>query len=486
MQVNRHFSLKFVFLMPLVIALIVLALTIKNYYDSVNRDINDEYERINAALSRAAKVISALDYSFSNYSKSNYILLVEHNRQIKGDLCQMWPIDAALLSDGRHQEIPAVDINYMLVGDVSLCDPSSDDYQRVSGQVSLAPVLSFLHDIDSYLLGIHYIDKQGYIMSSPDTYAKSITLDLLQTIKARPFWHQTAHNRDLVTLTGPAPIATTSDLVMSMTMPVFNKGVHQGMLSVDIAYDELLDSQGTLAGNLSIIDSARLAPPQNALRLETIDIDGVVGEHSLYYLLDLPKEIGNFFSFERYSLIVTLFIYVFSVIVLFFINTRVEHGYFKELAAKDPMTGLLNRRGLEDFLQGSSNASYAVLSVLDIDDFKAINDTYGHDVGDRVITYMAETISLSIRDSDAAARIGGEEFVVYLSGNNIEALKSSINRVHQAICAKSYQAVEGGFTVSGGVEVIQGDVQSSFDNLFKAADEKLYQAKTSGKNKLVF
>lgn len=95
MQVNRHFSLKFVFLMPLVIALVVLALTIKNYYDSVNRDINDEYERINAALSRAAKVISALDYSFSNYSKSNYILLVEHNRQIKGDLCQMWPIDAA-------------------------------------------------------------------------------------------------------------------------------------------------------------------------------------------------------------------------------------------------------------------------------------------------------------------------------------------------------------------------------------------------------
>ncbi|WP_414931328.1 GGDEF domain-containing protein [Vibrio europaeus] len=486
MQVNRHFSLKFVFLMPLVIALIVLALTIKNYYDSVNRDINDEYERINAALSRAAKVISALDYSFSNYSKSNYILLVEHNRQIKGDLCQMWPIDAALLSDGRHQEIPAVDINYMLVGDVSLCDPSSADYQRVSGQVSLAPVLSFLHDIDSYLLGIHYIDKEGYIMSSPDTYAKSITLELLQTIKARPFWHQTAYNRDLVTLTGPAPIATTSDLVMSMTMPVFNKGVHQGMLSVDIAYDELLDSQGTLAGNLSIIDSARISPPQNALRLETIDIDGVVGEHSLYYLLDLPKEIGNFFSFERYSLLVTLFIYVFSVIVLFFINTRVEHGYFKELAAKDPMTGLLNRRGLEDFLQSSSNASYAVLSVLDIDDFKAINDTHGHDVGDRVITYMAETISLSIRDSDAAARIGGEEFIVYLSGNNIEALKSSISRVHQAICSQSQQAVKGGFTVSGGVEVIQRDVQSSFDKLFKAADEKLYQAKTSGKNKLVF
>ncbi|OAJ93904.1 sensor domain-containing diguanylate cyclase [Vibrio bivalvicida] len=486
MQVNRHFSLKFVFLMPLAIAIIVLALTVKNYYDSVNRDIDDEYERIHAALSRSAKVISALDYSFSNSSKSNYILLVEHNRQVKGELCQMWPIDAALLSDGRDQEIPAVDINYMLVGDASLCDPHSDNYQRVSDQVSLAPILSFLHDIDTYLLGIHYIDKEGYIMSSPDTYAKSITLELLNTLKVRPFWHQTAHNRDLVTLTGPAPIATTSDLVMSLSMPVFNNGVHQGMLSVDIAYDELLDSQGTLAGNLSIIDSARISPPQNAFRLETIDIDGVVGEHSLYYLLDLPKEIGNFFSFERYSLIVTLFIYVFSVIVLFFINTRIEHGYFKELAAKDPMTGLLNRRGLEDFLQGRANASCAVLSVLDIDDFKAINDTYGHDVGDRVITYMAETISLSIRDSDAAARIGGEEFVIYLSGNNIEALKNSINRVHQAICSQAHQAVEGGFTVSGGVEVIQGNTPCSFDKLFKAADEKLYQAKTSGKNKLVF
>lgn len=487
MQVKRQFSLKFVFLMPLAISLIVLILTVKNYYDSVNRDLDDEYGRVTDALSRAAKVISALDYSFANHSKSSYILLVEHNRQVNNGLCQMWPIDAALLSDGRNHEIPAVDINYMLVGDASLCDPSSKDYQRVSGQVSLAPVLSFLHDIDSYLLGIHYIDREGYVMSSPDTYAKSITLELLHTIKARPFWHQTAHNPDLITLTGPAPIVgTANNRVLSMTMPVFNAQAHQGMLSVDINYDQLLDTQGKLANKLQILNIGKEQPPSDAMRVQRLTIEGVAGEFALYYALDKNKEISNFFSYERYSLIVALFLYLFSVIVLFFINTRAEHGYFKALAARDPMTGLLNRRGLEAFLTDRSSENLMALAVLDIDDFKSINDTYGHDVGDQVIVHMAEVISANVRSSDAAARIGGEEFVIYLSGRDEQALRNSLARIHQAICDQSTQALEAGFTVSGGAVIVAENNHSSFEVLFKAADQKLYQAKTTGKNKLVF
>lgn len=487
MQVDRHYSLKFILLTPLVLSLVVFSLTVKNYYDSVNRDIDDEYIRILEATSRAAKVITAIDYSFANHDKSANIMLLEHNRRIVDGLCQMWPIDALLRTEDRGYDIPAVDINYMLVGKESLCTPGSDIYQRVSRQVSLAPVLSFLHDIDPYLLGIHYIDREGYVMSSPDDYARSLSAELLDTIQIRPYWQLTASNREQITISGPAPIITSNDTILSMTMPVYKDDQHQGMLSLDISYQQLLSTHGKLAGQLHILDTAHLSAPSNGFRQQMINIEGIASPYALYYVFDLPKEIGHFFYFERYSLLVTLFVYVFSVVVLSLINTRVEHGYFKELAAKDPMTGLLNRRGLQAFLKGNTHqGGYMAIGVFDIDDFKQINDSYGHDVGDIVIKYMAEQISACIRSSDTAARIGGEEFVVYMTGNALEPLKKSMLRVRNEICLQSETVVENGFTVSGGVEVIEAGAYSSFDVIFKAADEKLYQAKNSGKDQLVF
>ncbi|NOH79253.1 diguanylate cyclase [Vibrio sp. RE86] len=486
MQVQRHFSLKFVFLMPLFLVLLVFLLTTRNYYDSLIRDVDDEYSRIFAAMERASKVITAIDYSFSNYAKSHYIMMLEHNRQVVDGLCQMWPIDLMLLSEGRNHDIPAVDINYMLIGDEQLCDPESEEFQRISGQVSLAPVLSFLHDIDSYLLGIHYIDREGYFMSSPDTYAKNVTKELLTTLKARPFWQETAINKDHVTLSGPAPVNASNTEVMSLSMPIYSEGVHQGMLSLDISYGELLDTSGKLTGRLHIVDTDYLTPSSHTLLIRPLSIEGVVGSHSIYYQFDWMTEVKSFFYFERYSLMVIALIYLFSVIVLFFINTRVEHDYFKDLAAKDPMTGLLNRRGLEAFLSNAVHGQYIAIAVFDIDNFKSINDRFGHDVGDNVIIYMADQIDVSIRRNDAAARVGGEEFVIYMTGNDKAMLQKGMLRVQNAINEDSARAIDAGFTISGGVEIVESSAGCSFERLFKAADEKLYQAKTTGKDKLVF
>ncbi|MGF1752079.1 diguanylate cyclase, partial [Vibrio makurazakiensis] len=110
MKVNRHFSLTFVFVFPAILAALMLALTAKNYYDSVNRDISNEYQRIIEVLKRTTKVVTALDYSFSNYYKSGNPLYLDHNmREVEG-LCQIWPIDALLLADGKATDIPTVDI----------------------------------------------------------------------------------------------------------------------------------------------------------------------------------------------------------------------------------------------------------------------------------------------------------------------------------------------------------------------------------------
>ncbi|WP_367986854.1 GGDEF domain-containing protein [Vibrio sp. NTOU-M3] len=485
MSEKRHFSLKFVFLVPALLSLIVLALTVKNYYDAVNRDIDDEYARIARSLERSTKILTALDYSFSNYHKAGSDMMLEHNSRVNNDLCQMWPIDALLLSDGAHLDLPQVDLSYMVVGNANLCTPASALYQRVTQQISLAPILSFLHDVDSFIYGIHYVDTEGYIISSPDTLARNISLELLNTIKARPYWQQTAQHRDKITMTGPGRALIVDKMIVSLSMSVYRDSLLQGMISLDLVLPKLIGNEGKLANEIRLIDLNTESIPKNSVRFEPITIDGVMSSHALLYQLDWENEIGNFFVFERYSLVVAGFIYVLSVIVLAYVNGHAERVYLKDLAAKDPMTGLLNRRGMEEFLSNTIHKDNVMLAVFDIDNFKSINDTYGHDVGDNVICYMADQIECNIRDCDAAARFGGEEFVIYLTCSNVQKMHRIIERIKNEICQHSYKVVEGGFTVSGGVDVVKNG-NCDFEGMFKAADNKLYQAKETGKDKLVF
>lgn len=488
MKVNRHFSLTFIFGFPAVIATMLLGLIGKNHFDSVKKDIDSEFHRIEEVFKRTTKVVTALDYSFSNYYKSGNPLFLDHNKHVVDGLCQIWPIDVLLLADGKTSDIPSVDIDYMLVGQESLCSETSDSYKSASEKIALAPILSFLSQLDEYHDGVHFIDTSGYVISSPEDFAKGLSKELLSTIKSRPYWQKTANNPDQLTLSGPGYRFDSLDRMISMTIPVFHKGVHQGMLSVDINAGRLLENSNEhLAGRIDIIDTTRSAPIDSAAFYHEINLEGVASHHAMYYELDIAKEVEHFFVYEKDSLIVAIIVYLFSVTIFFYVNSTIERGYFKELAAKDPMTGLLNRRGLEAFWRSVDHDQLFALTVFDIDDFKLINDTYGHDKGDDVIRYMSRQISNSVRSSDVAARFGGEEFVVYMKGDDRETLMRTLERVKNAISAKSVDIVPNGFTVSGGVCIVETEQSKlNFEEIFKYADEKLYVAKTTGKDRLEF
>ncbi|MGF1755335.1 sensor domain-containing diguanylate cyclase, partial [Vibrio makurazakiensis] len=383
---------------------------------------------------------------------------------------------------------PTVDIDYMIVGDESLCDQSTALYKSASQKVAFAPILSFLSDLDEYHRGVHFIDKEGYVISSPEDFARSLTKELLSTVKSRPYWQKTANNPDKLTLAGPALRVDSFERSLSMSIPVFYRGNHQGMLAVDIDAGKLLaTSNSDLAGRINMIDRTFTPLKDNAVRVQNIDLEGVVENHVMYYELDYINEIRNFVIFERNSLIVSLVVYLFSITILFYVNSNIERGYFQELAAKDPMTGLLNRRGLESFWRNVEHDERFVIAVFDIDDFKKVNDTFGHDKGDEVICFMSRQIKNSIRSSDVAARFGGEEFVVYLRGTDEETLKKTLVRVKESVCKYSHEVLQGGFTISGGACVVEAKSnQLKFDALFKCADEKLYVAKTTGKNRIEF
>jgi diguanylate cyclase (GGDEF)-like protein len=149
----------------------------------------------------------------------------------------------------------------------------------------------------------------------------------------------------------------------------------------------------------------------------------------------------------------------------------------------DPLTGLPNRRALDEALQKSISlrSRYDTpfsLAIFDIDQFKALNDEYGHPHGDSVLQSVARVFEYCVRDTDTIARYGGEEFVVVLVSSDLEDACIFAERLRQAIEA----APDVPVTVSGGVaEALESD---SPRTLLTRADSALYSAKAAGRNRI--
>jgi len=163
------------------------------------------------------------------------------------------------------------------------------------------------------------------------------------------------------------------------------------------------------------------------------------------------------------------------------------------LATRDPLTSCLNRRAFFEVLErmyaeATERATPLACLMIDIDHFKRINDTYGHPVGDRVITTVARLLSSGSRTIDAVGRYGGEEFCVALPGVDVVTAMAVANRICIAIaeqCGKEVREVPNlRVTVSIGVAALEHDVVN-VDDLVNRADLALYQAKRSGRNRVM-
>ena len=161
-------------------------------------------------------------------------------------------------------------------------------------------------------------------------------------------------------------------------------------------------------------------------------------------------------------------------------------------ATHDPLTGLLNRRGMFDLLSQAiarvkrTRASLALLFI-DLDGFKQINDTHGHEAGDAVLREVAARLQASIRQTDTAARLGGDEFTVILE--NIKHGIPDANMLAQKILETlqypiQLDSVTATISASIGISMHQPDDEKSADQLVNAADSAMYTAKHAGKNQV--
>lgn len=176
-----------------------------------------------------------------------------------------------------------------------------------------------------------------------------------------------------------------------------------------------------------------------------------------------------------------------------FFRTRESHeaqnitlGYKKD-ANTDPLTQLPNRRFLESKYVNSvieQSENFAVI-MADIDHFKSINDTYGHDVGDVALVHCAKTFSENVRKSDLLCRFGGEEFLVCLPNTNSEQASKIAEKLRLGLKESYLELADGSqlsFTCSFGVANL---ANRTFEDALKLADKRLYFAKENGRDQVI-
>lgn len=166
---------------------------------------------------------------------------------------------------------------------------------------------------------------------------------------------------------------------------------------------------------------------------------------------------------------------------------RTDYVIAKQKSKQDYLTGLINRRTLDEEcrkLVEEFEVKQTPFSIImgDIDNFKKINDTYGHQIGDKILTIVSSILKKNIKKTDLVARYGGEEFLIVLKNCDIDIAYQIIERIRKEI--ENFSFINFGLnniTVSFGISLYDGSI--SIEDVIKGADNELYNSKRNGKNK---
>ncbi len=208
---------------------------------------------------------------------------------------------------------------------------------------------------------------------------------------------------------------------------------------------------------------------------------------TFYSIFNIPWNVENF------TIAIVAPLLIAPTVCWYAIGLLIELHHMEEkmrhLATYDSLTKVLNRGAFiaqtEQLIKLASRSSLPVsLLYLDIDNFKLINDTYGHNAGDEILKTLGTLLNSCKRNSDIAARFGGEEFILLLPATDHEGAVQFAQKLQQDICSTKVliHCSEINFTVSIGLVSCSLTHKIDFETFYKHADRALYQAKARGKN----
>lgn len=200
-------------------------------------------------------------------------------------------------------------------------------------------------------------------------------------------------------------------------------------------------------------------------------------------LYDVAVLKNQFFDYISFSIFICTAISFLLVCVLIDYSFITLHEKMLNISITDPLTKLYNRRKIDEVLRNEiQNNSSLSVAILDIDDFKQINDKNGHQIGDEVLKIFSQVLQKSIRSTDILGRWGGEEFIIVLPYTNSDEAYICVNKIKKNIGEIKYQNIEK-ITCSFGIA--SSDNNLTLDKLILKADTALYRAKATGKNRII-
>ena len=210
-----------------------------------------------------------------------------------------------------------------------------------------------------------------------------------------------------------------------------------------------------------------------------------VFNYSLYpELMDLVLHHSSFV--KVLNLIITLFS-LFYLTNLYLVELRTTREKLDYSSNHDMLTGLYNRRFFESIMKRSKDEKETSFSVamLDVDDFKNINDTYGHETGDRVLAAVSKCIEACLPQDAVAVRWGGEEFVLYLPQADSDQALAVLNDFRTKLSEQTIYHKGTRVAITATIGLCTGESIADYEEYLRQADEKLYWGKKHGKNQIV-
>lgn len=295
--------------------------------------------------------------------------------------------------------------------------------------------------------------------------------------------------------------------MVSISAPVTLDGAFRGTMALDIGVDLLqqLAGVGAATGTTILVDEhgGIVARPGDFAMNEQYDVphgsDWSVGGDGAEWLATaiVPGELRLVHRLPRWSLYrdaarasVALWSALAATAVLLVLIARLDItlGRVRALMQRDPLTGLASRRGFLAAVGPARDAARrhgraTAILVLDLDRFKRINDTHGHNTGDRLLVAAARRLSTRVAEDDIACRWGGEELVVLLVYLDEASLPRIAERLRERIADRPYLDGSLRLTASGGLTLWTWE--ESLEAAFDRADRLLYEAKRAGRDRIV-
>jgi len=214
---------------------------------------------------------------------------------------------------------------------------------------------------------------------------------------------------------------------------------------------------------------------------------GLISVYDYFLYPELMDKVLLYKPFEKsMNLVITLFS-LFYLSNLYLVELRTTQEKLDYNSNHDMLTGLYNRRFFESIMKRSKEEKETSFSVamLDVDDFKKINDTYGHETGDKVLALVSRCIDACLPENAVAVRWGGEEFVLYLPQlDNARALEV-LNDFRTRLSEQRLYHKGSRVTITATIGLCTGESIADYEEYLRQADEKLYWGKKHGKNQIV-